>query len=86
MMVLWRWTWVLEPVCLPYHPLDPEPPWLSRGGSQEPPVPGAGRLHGSLLPVLPSTQHRLSSVTLSLHCRHRQAGAKDIRVGGGPAW
>lgn len=60
MMVLLRWTWVLEPVCLPYHPLDPQPPWLSCRGSQEPPVLGAGRLHGSLLPVLPSTASLLS--------------------------
>ena len=60
MMVLLRWTWVLEPICLPSHGLNPQPSWLSREGPQGSPVPGAHRLPASLLPARPSSTSLLS--------------------------
>lgn len=59
-MVLLQRTWVLEPVCLPSHRLDPQPSRLSREGPQGSPGPAARRLPGCLLPTLPSSASLLS--------------------------
>lgn len=59
-MVLLRWMWVLEHVCLPSHWLAPQPSRLSREGPQGSPGPAAHRLPGCLLPTLPSSASLLS--------------------------
>lgn len=68
MMVLLRWTWVLEPVCLPSHRLDPQPSRLSREGPQGSPGPAAH-----------TPQQHLGAVASALSCRRGRGGATDRR-------